>query len=122
MLHGIHKNNWLTLDEPQIIRVSKAENVMVFGAGAGSLDIVNILKRRKIRVNVIAVSDIHKNPKSFCGIKVDSIDNIARYLKNAVVIIGVTEKHASGIANKLEQLGYTDIIMAKKLPGIYKNS
>lgn len=122
MLHGVHKNNWLTLDESQITRVSKAENVIIFGAGAGSMDIVNILETKRIKVNVVAVSDINKNPKSFCGIKVDSIDNIANYIKNAIVIIGVTEKYASGIANKLEQLGYNDIVIAKKVPGIYKTS
>ncbi|MCI8466444.1 MAG: glycosyltransferase [Lachnospiraceae bacterium] len=114
ILYGKHKNRWVRLNENQLSKISKAEHVIVFGAGAASMDIVNILKERNIKIDVIAVSDIEENPKLFCGINVDAIDNIIKNIKNGVVIIGATEKYQQEIKDKLIQLGYNDIITPEK--------
>lgn len=110
-----HKNRWLTLNEEQITKIRKTEKVIVFGAGIAGLDIVNILKERNIKISVVAVSNIDDNPKRFCGIPVDAIDNIVNYIHDAVVIVGVTEKYSQSVREKLKELGYNNIIMPEKI-------
>lgn len=105
------KNKYLVLDEGQFEQIEKADNVIVFGAGYAAAEIVNMLRARKLEISVIAVSNMDRNPKMFGGYKVDAIENVACYMKNAVVVIGVTKKYRLGICEKLMQLGYCDIIV-----------
>lgn len=99
------------LHESQLKKISKFKNVIVFGAGAASMDVLNILQERNIKVNVIAVSDTLNNPKLLCGIKVDSIDHIMYDIRETIVVIGVTVKYHAEIQRKLKQLGYDNIIV-----------
>lgn len=104
---------YLMLNENQIEEVKKREKVIVYGAGRGAADIVKILQRENIQIDAIAVNDVSTNPKIFCGFPVVSIDDIAHYMKDATVIIGVTEKYSSGILEKLKHLGYNNVILAE---------
>jgi len=47
----------------------------------------------------------------FCGIKVNDIKNIANAMKDAVVIIGVTEKYRKEILDNLKLLGFENIVI-----------
>lgn len=111
MLHGSFIYNRIMLHESQLKKISKFKNVIVFGAGAASMDVLNILQERNIKVNVIAVSDTLNNPKLLCGIKVDSIDHIMYDIRETIVVIGVTVKYHAEIQRKLKQLGYDNIIV-----------
>lgn len=115
ILQEKYKSRWLTLNERQLIEIEQANNVIVFGSGRAAFDIVNILENRNIKINVIAVSKLEDNPDVFCNIKVDSIDNISKYMMDAVVIIGVTEKYSLGIQKKLMEVGYKNILIAEKV-------
>lgn len=115
MLQTAETSRYLTLDEKQLSHIENANHVIVFGAGKAALDIVNILKRKNIRIDAIAVSDKNNNPETFCGIQVDSIENLAQYIEDALVVIGVTEKYRKGIQSELEKLGYMDIVIASKV-------
>lgn len=119
VLYGKHKSSRITLSRVQLITISQSKNIVVFGAGAGCMDILDILKAENIKVDVIAVSDVRQNPEQIYGIKVDSIDNIANYIKEGIVILGVTEKYSLEIQKKLKQLGYHNIIVPEKVREIY---
>lgn len=109
------QKKWLNLNEQQLNQIKKVKDVIIFGAGRAAADIVSTLNERNIKINAVVVSDASSNPKQFCGINVYSIDDIAHRIKNAVVIIGVTEKYSIGnIQEKLNQMGCNNIIIAQK--------
>lgn len=118
VLYGKYKRRWLTLNKDHLKEIRKADNVIVFGAGMGSMDIIDILSEQDVKVNLIAVSDTRCNPKSFCGIKVEGIDNIITYMKNAIIIIGVKKEHRSGIYDELKQLGCSNIILPESITDV----
>lgn len=115
ILNGEFKYSRIMLHESQLEKISEFNNVIVFGAGAASMDVLNILQKRNIKVDVIAVSNTLNNPKQLCGIKVDSIDRIVNYIREAIVVIGVTGKYHAEILCKLKQLGYSNIIVPCEL-------
>ncbi len=115
IIYKEYTNKWLTLSEEQLAEIEKAENIVVFGAGLAAKDIINILKKRNIGIDAIAVSDLDSNPPVFCGVKVVAIDNIINHVDKAVIILGVTEKYHTGVRKKLEELGYHNIIIPKKV-------
>ena len=121
ILQKEHKNRWLTLSEEQLCQIEKAESVIVFGAGVAAMDIINILNKKHIKVDAIAVSNTQSNPELFCGIQVYAIDNIVNDKKDAIVIIGVSDKYSKEVKKKLEYLGYKNIIIADKVASIYSN-
>lgn len=102
---------YLSLSIQQIEKIKKENQIVVFGAGKAAMDIVNILKRRNMEIDAIAVSDVDSNPRKFCGIRVDLMDNIAREMKDAIVIIGVTKKYRKEILDDLKKLGFKNVII-----------
>ncbi|MCI9541663.1 MAG: glycosyltransferase [Lachnospiraceae bacterium] len=121
ILQKEHKNRWLTLNQEQLCQIEKAKSVIIFGAGVAAMDIINILNKKHIKVDAIAVSNTHNNPKLFCGIQVYAIDDIVNNKKDAIVIIGVSDKYSKEVKKKLECLGYKDIVIADKIASIYSN-
>ena len=115
ILQTAHTSRYLTLNKEQLSCIEKARHIIVFGAGKAAMDIVNILRRKNIHIDAIAVSNSDDNSETFCGIQVRPMDSIAYYLKDALVIIGVTEKYSQGIQDRLEKLGCKDIIIPLKV-------
>lgn len=105
------KNDYLSLNENQWEKIDEKDKVIVFGAGWAAKFIVNMLKKRNVEIDRIAVSDVTSNPPKFCGIWVDSIENIAKTMKEAVVIIGVTEKYHKEILENLKRLEFETIVI-----------
>lgn len=108
-------NRYFTLNKGQLGHIETARHIIVFGAGRAAMDIVNLLKKNNVYIDVIAVSDTGNNPETFCGIRVDAIENIVHYINNALVIIAVTEKYRKGIQDRLEKLGYKDIVIPEQI-------
>lgn len=106
-------NRYLLLNDSQLKEISEKDKVIVFGAGYAARDIVNTLKKRDIGIDIIAVSDVTSNPEKFCGIQVESVETIAKDMRDAVVIIGVTKKYSKGALAILKRLGFENIIIAE---------
>jgi len=104
---------WLMLSEQQIEHIRNARHVVIFGAGRGAVDIFRQLQENGIGVALFAVSSLDDNPETLCGTKVVGVDSISANLKDAAIIVGVTEKYRAGIQEKLQQLGYRDIVAAQ---------
>lgn len=115
LIYNRDRDRYLMLSDDAMEKIIEASGVIVFGAGKAAMDIINTLEKRNVRIDAIAVTNREANPDIFCGIKVDSIDNIATYIKDAVVIIGVTLKNSKGIQDKLEQLGFNNIIIPQEV-------
>lgn len=102
----------VTLDKMQIEHISGQRNVIVYGAAYYAADVIDILKENKIEVDMIAVSSMDFNPRIFCDIPVDTIENISKYLKDDVVIVlGVSLKNSMVVKHQLEAMGYRDIVV-----------
>lgn len=114
-LQNKNENLYLRLNTDQIKRISQAGYVIIYGCGRGAFDIVNILREKNIRTDIFGVSNLEENPDFFCGIKVDTIENIICNIESAIVIVGVTVKYQFGILEKLESLGYKDIIIPESI-------
>lgn len=108
-------NKWLTLSQNQIKEIRKAQNVIVYGAGKASKEIITILKNNNITINLIAVENVIENPGLFCGIKVTDYRMLEAYKDNSVIIIGVSRKYSNGIKEMLSEFGFNNIIMAKAI-------
>lgn len=115
ILHKKDSSRYLTLGESQIVKIKEVNQVIVFGCGWAAYDIVSILNKENIEIDTIAVSKRKGNPERFCGIEVEEIDHLACQKEEAVIVIGVTEKYRSGIMEKLEELGYRNIIIPEKV-------
>lgn len=90
--------------------VRSYNNVVVYGAGKAARQVILYLQNNEIIVSAVVVTETQTNAKEFCGIKVYSIQESAKFLTDSVVIVGVTSKYADKIVTQLTSGGVENII------------
>lgn len=97
-------------------RVNKANKIVIYGAGAVGMGILDFLQNNNIDVYSFAVSNTKNNRKDIYGIPVYGINDLDVDKKNTIVLISVKDKDQNKILNELLDRGYENImLMTKKL-------
>lgn len=112
LFYNMKKDKKVVLNETQLRQIKNMKNVIVFGASCYAADIVDILKENGIKIKAMAVSDMAFNPTLFCGVPVETLENISNDIKDDVIIVmGVSIKTCIDMKPRLESLGYHNIII-----------
>ncbi len=92
-------------------QISEFETVIIYGAGMVGKKVLDIALKNGCKQNIIfAVSQMDKNPSQIQGIPVQQIDSLIKYKDTAVVLVAVTEKYQEEIKEKINKLGYRNLL------------
>lgn len=97
-----------------LARVNKANKVIIYGAGAVGMGVLDFLQNNNVGVYSFAVSNTKDNRKDIYGIPVCSIDDLDVDKKNTIILISVKDKDQSEILNNLLDRGYENIMLMTK--------
>lgn len=113
-LYNIIYNNkndtLLELGKLDIEWLLKQEKIIVYGAGKAAYQLITYLKNAGVSVLFVMVENKNANPQEFCNCKVKSITDCKGLKENCVIIIGITNKNAKGVKDKLRAEGFQTII------------
>lgn len=110
ILCGDVEKEWLKVEKIPLEEVKEYQQVIVYGAGRASRQVIRFLEKKHIEIAAVLVESASDNVDKFCGIKVHELNNFRVYPGQNIVIIGVTSKKAMGIEKTLEKKGFERII------------
>lgn len=99
-------------------RLSLFDTVIIYGAGAVGMRVLNFLIEDKKLMNVLclAVTDRSDNVESLFGKPIREINSLTEYREKAAIIIGTTEVYQKEIVEKLKYLGFQNIFQPYIMP------
>lgn len=117
VLRGVYSSTMVGLSKEQLCLISKADKVVMYGAGSAAIDIVDILNQNHIRVDLVVISKKNDDKSEFRGITVCEIEDIVRIpdYQKAVFIIATTTKYHDEIEKKLRNMGFNNIVKPEEL-------
>lgn len=77
--------------------------LFIYGAGKKSLRLVRLLQEHGIDPDGVAVTDLVGNPGDLEGISVMNIERVSKSKRDALILLGVTEKHRNEIMTVLKE-------------------
>ncbi len=101
---------YATLTNEKLQKLKKEENIIIFGAGRAANDIIELLQRNNIKIKAITVTDPKTVDPVISGIEVCALQDILCYRESAVIVIGVTNKYYSEVRDKLEEMGFKELV------------
>lgn len=110
ILYNHTEGTFLDLKKLDVKELSNAGNVIVYGAGKAAYQVIQHIIAEGGFVSRVMVENKKVNPSTFCDCVVNSIDECLDVQKNSVVIIGITAKNAKGVRQKLNNMGFNNII------------
>ncbi len=103
---------WLNQTNETIEQIRKYENIIIYGAAHVAQEVEKVLENNEIYNYVFAVSD-NKNEKSIKGKKIYNIAELDDMHENSIVIVAVNKRHHKAIKEKLDILGFENIILVE---------
>ena len=107
---------YLIVTDDQIDKLRNQENIIIYGAGRAAYNLYKFLSDKGIYVKDIVVTDTERNPKYLCGKEVKCVDQYDDRKDETTVLIGVTSKYASEIAESLKERGFSHVMMFEDGP------
>lgn len=103
---------WISQTDETIAKIRRYKDIIVYGAADIAREVKRVLDKNKISNYVFAVSD-NANEKSFAGEKIYNINDLKCKKENAIVIVAASKRHHAAIKERLQTLGFKDIIVAE---------
>ncbi len=100
----------IDLSDEQICRLKHARNVVVYGAGYLSYDVMQMLSRLQVEMMGFAVTSHENNPSSLFGHRVFEIGELKEFNKEVLVVIGADKKYNESIKGTLADFGFDDCL------------
>lgn len=97
------------------ILCKRYQQIVIYGAGGVARIVCKLIKQNNIKNDIcVAVTDIHKNPKTLEGYKVFDIDSVcsSEYKEQALFIVAMMPLPARKVQKELLEKGYKNIITA----------
>lgn len=92
----------------KIEKLKKNDHVIVYGAGAYAVDVVDFLNRQKIQISHLAVTAKHENTAGINGIQVSEIKELVPLRDDAIVVLGVAGKNRKDVLATLQEYGFSN--------------
>lgn len=117
VLRGEYSSTMVSFSKEQLCLISKAEKVVIYGAGSAAIDIVDILNQNNIGIDLVVVSRKNDDKFEFRGITICEIADLARTsdYQKAVFIIATTTKYHYEIEKNLRNMGFNNIVKPEEL-------
>lgn len=103
-----HYLKWL--NEEQIRNIKEAEELIIYGAGNVAHDLLPFLQLLDKRIIAYAVSNHVSGRKSWYGVPIELICNLAVYRNRALVVVAVTQKYYEEVKVTLKTYGFEKVL------------
>ncbi len=90
--------------------IDGAKHIVIYGAGKYARRLIAHLQRDSVKIYGIVVSSMDDNPQDIEGIPVYPIEEFYNERKKITVIIGSTGIFASQMVERLQELGFDNIV------------
>lgn len=100
---GIKLNHDIDKGELLFCFLRDSSPLFIYGAGKRSLRLVRLLREHGINPDGVVVTDLTGNPEVLEGIPVMNIECVSKSKRDALILLGVTEKHRNGIMTVLKE-------------------
>lgn len=93
---------YVRFSEAQIREIEKNSNIIIYGAGNVGIEVVQLLKSRKIEIKGILVSDKRSNPEGILGIP---IYEYGEYIigEKDLIIIAISKDNKKAVVDVIEK-------------------
>lgn len=93
-----------------IKKISNNKNIIIYGAGYATPDLIEYLNKYNVEILGIAVSDKRNNPESIYGHHVYEIQELKHFYQRALVIVAANIKYKVGISKLLNEMKFSNVI------------
>lgn len=100
----------IRFDEEILHRIQEKDAVIVYGAGHGSKEVIELLQQYKIEILGFAVTRREKDRTSVFGHHIYEIEELLSYNNNSIVLVAANKKFNHEIQGTLDQYGFKDYI------------
>ena len=102
---------FLNIVERRILQeINKYKYVIVYGAYIYAAEVVEKLERKGIKIDSLAVTQMHEKAEGINGIPVHEIEDLCYMKEDAIVVLGVNKRNREDIIATLGKYGFMNYI------------
>lgn len=105
------KNYEIYLSQDAIEKIRGKKQVIIYGAGYASKDVLDIIQQHAIEIVGFAVTKIKNGRRSLYGHHIYEIAELEKYKETAIVLVAANKRFDKEIVQTLEELGFRDYIL-----------
>ena len=98
------------VDESVVKQIKSYKYVIVYGAHIYASEVVEMLERKKIKIDSLAITRMHERAEGINGVPVHSIKDLDYMKDDAIVVIGVGKRNRKDVIATLEKHGFMNYI------------
>lgn len=98
------------VDEKVLEKILSFKRVIIFGAGRYAAETVEKLRRKRVKINYLAITHIHKNAVGIGDIPVCEIKDLCCMKDEVIVVLGVGKSMRDEVIDTLSQYGFMNYI------------
>lgn len=99
-----------SVDESVVKQIKSYKYVIVYGAHIYASEVVEMLERKKIKIDSLAITRMHERAEGINGVPVHSIKDLDYMKDDAIVVIGVGKRNRKDVIATLEKHGFMNYI------------
>ncbi len=96
--------------EKELVNINKYKSVLVYGAGAVAIEVLQLLEENRIFAKGVVVTQKTINEDTIMGYKVEQIDEWVGEKENVLVIVAVSKKKQPEIVENLQRIQFKNIL------------
>lgn len=90
-------------------KLKKSRYIILYGAGRVAIEVLDVLEKRRISIDAVAVSSLEGNQRYLRGMKIYCIDELSEH-RDADIIMGVSDRFSDEISVLLAKKGFHSVI------------
>lgn len=98
------------LSEEKIKKLKKEKEIVVFGAGKVSSEIIELLQRSNVKIQAVTATDTERMESMFWGIRVCSLQKLLPLRDSCLMILGVSDKYKKEVKDNLYSMGFRKLM------------
>ncbi len=99
-----------SIDESAVKKIKSFKYVLVYGAHIYASEVVEMLERKKIGIDSLAVTRMHEKAEGINGIPVHAIKDLCYMKDDAIVVLGVGKSNREDVITTLGKYGFMNYI------------
>lgn len=98
------------LSDEKIKKLKKEKEIVVFGAGKVSSEIIELLQRSNVKIQAVTATDTERMESMFWGIRVCSLQKLLPQKDSCLMILGVSDKYKKEVKDNLHSMGFRKLM------------
>lgn len=111
MIRGVENEYAIKISSDNFHRICNSDNVILYGAGIYTFDVLRQLQENDIEIIGIAVTNRNSQKKSYYGHHVFEIGELIKYRYKSIVIVTASSKYYKEIEQTLTEYGFVNYIL-----------